>query len=311
MKIIFMGTPDFAAVCLDGLIQAGHEICGVLTQPDRPKNRGHKIVYSPVKELALKNNILILQPESLRNEIILNEICDKMREMKPDLIAVAAYGKILPEKILNIAKYGAINVHASLLPKYRGAAPIQRAIMAGETETGISIQYMAKELDAGDIILEKKLEIGEHENAAELTARLAVLGAEVLLQAIEDIKSGAASRTPQNHALAVYAPMLSRNDSPIDWTRPAHMIDCQVRGLIPWPCAEMVLPIAGTVKIWSCEETGEKYNNITPGKLIAADKKGLKIVCGDGNILLVKEIQAKGGKKMPFADWYRGHPFEI
>ena len=311
MKIVFMGTPDFAAVCLDGLIKAGHEIRGVLTQPDRPKNRGHKIIYSPVKELALKNNILILQPESLRNEIILNEICDKIRETEPDLIAVAAYGKILPEKILNMPKYGAINVHASLLPKYRGAAPIQRAIMAGETETGISIQYMAKELDAGDIILEKKLEIGEHENAAELTARLAALGAEVLLQAIEDIKSGAASRTPQNHALAVYAPMLSRNDSPIDWTRPAHMIDCQVRGLIPWPCAEMVLPIAGTVKIWDCEETGEKYNNITPGKFISADKKGLKIVCGDGNILLVKEIQAKGGKKMPFADWYRGHPFEI
>ena len=163
------------------------------------------------------------------------------------------------------------------------------------------------------------LKLGERATATMLTALReglqattdAALGAEVLLQAIEDIESGAASRTPQNHALAVYAPMLSRNDSPIDWTRPARMIDCQVRGLIPWPCAEMVLPIAGTVKIWACEETGEKYNNITPGKFISADKKGLKIVCGDGNILLVKEIQAKGGKKMPFADWYRGHPFEI
>ncbi len=304
-----MGTPDFAAVCLKSLIKGEYEILGVLAQPDRPKNRGHKIVYSPVKSLALENHLNIYQPDSLKGD----EIYDQMKSLAPDLIAVAAYGKILPERILNIPKYGSINVHASLLPKYRGAAPIQRAIMAGETETGIRIQYMAKELDAGDIILEKKLEIGMNENADELTKRLAALGAEALPEAIEMIASGTAFRTPQDHARATYAPMLSRADSPIDWTRPARAIACQVRGLIPWPCAEMTLPVAGPVKIWSCEAEEQKINHpdMTPGKILSAGKNGLEVACGDGGVLRVMEIQAKGGKRMPFADWYRGHPFEI
>ena len=228
-----MGTPDLAAAILARLVEDGHEIRGVLTQPDRPRGRGHKLTASPVKAYALSRGIPVLQPPSLRGTGPLEEV----RALDPELIVVAAYGKILPRALLDLPPYGAVNVHTSLLPKYRGAAPINWAILRGEQETGVSIMYMAEELDAGDVISQVRTPIGDDEDARSLTARLAVLGAEALSEAVGRIAAGTASRTPQDPAGATLAPLLSRDLSPVDWARPAHGIHCQVRGLVPWPCA--------------------------------------------------------------------------
>ena len=233
MRILFMGTPDFAVASLKRLVEDGHDICGVFTQPDKPKNRGHKLTFSPVKEYALTQNLAVYQPLKMRD----GEAMSFVESLAPELIVVAAYGKILPEDILNYPKYGSINVHSSLLPKYRGAAPINWAILDGEAETGVSIMYMAKELDAGDVILQKTTAIGEDEDALALTTRLAELGAEALSEAVEALKNGTAGRTPQDGSRQTYASMLSKEMSPIDWGRSARAISCQVRGLIPWPCA--------------------------------------------------------------------------
>ena len=233
MRILCMGTPAFAVASLRRLVEDGHEICGVFTQPDKPKNRGHKLTFSPVKEYALTQNLPVYQPLKMRD----GEAEALVKQLAPELIVVAAYGKILPEEILNTPPYGSINVHSSLLPKYRGAAPINWAILDGEAETGVSIMYMAKELDAGDVILQKTTPIGEQEDAQALTARLAELGAQALSEAVEALRNGTASRTPQDASRQTYASMLSREMSPIDWNRTARQINCQVRGLIPWPCA--------------------------------------------------------------------------
>ena len=212
MRILFMGTPDFAVASLKRLVEDGHDICGVFTQPDKPKNRGHKLAFSPVKEYALSQDLAVYQPLKMRD----GEAMSIVEELAPELIVVAAYGKILPEDILNYPKYGSINVHSSLLPKYRGAAPINWAILDGEAETGVSIMYMAKELDAGDVILQKATAIGEDEDALALTTRLAELGAEALAEAVEGLKNGTASRTPQDGSKQTYASMLSKETSPID-----------------------------------------------------------------------------------------------
>ena len=237
MRILFMGTPDFAVASLKRLVEDGHDICGVFTQPDKPKNRGHKLAFSPVKEYALSQDLAVYQPLKMRD----GEAMSIVEELAPELIVVAAYGKILPEDILNYPKYGSINVHSSLLPKYRGAAPINWAILDGEAETGVSIMYMAKELDAGDVILQKATAIGEDEDALALTTRLAELGAEALAEAVEGLKNGTASRTPQDGSKQTYASMLSKDMSPIGWSCPLCAIDCQVRGRIPWPCASTEL----------------------------------------------------------------------
>ena len=233
MRILFMGTPDFAVASLRRLVEDGHTVCGVFTQPDKPKNRGHKLAFSPVKEYALSQNLPVYQPLKMRD----GEAMSIVRELDPELIVVAAYGKILPEDILQFPPYGAINVHSSLLPKYRGAAPINWAILDGERETGVSIMYMAKELDAGDVICQVSTPIGEDEDALSLTGRLAELGAGALSDAIRALADGTATRTPQDETQQSYASMLSRDMSPIDWGRSARAISCQVRGLIPWPCA--------------------------------------------------------------------------
>ena len=233
LRIVFMGTPDFAVPCLARILADGYTVPGVFTQPDKPKNRGHKLAFSPVKEYAITENIPVYQPVSMRDEGAL----DLVRELAPELTVVAAYGKLLPEDILNVPPYGSVNVHSSLLPKYRGAAPINWAILNGETETGVSIMYMAKELDAGDVILQKSTPIGAEENAQSLTVRLAELGAEALSEAVAALAAGTAQRTPQDESRQTYASMLSREMSPVDWSRSAHEIACQVRGLIPWPCA--------------------------------------------------------------------------
>lgn len=305
MRILFMGTPDFAVASLKRLVEDGHELCGVFTQPDKPKNRGHKLTPSPVKEYALSQGLEVYQPLKMRD----GEAFSIVEKLAPELIVVAAYGKILPEDILNFPQYGSINVHSSLLPQYRGAAPINWAILDGETETGVSIMYMAKELDAGDVILQKTTPIDPREDALTLTMRLAELGAEALSETVEALKNGTAVRTPQDHSKMTYASMLTKDMSPVDWTRSAHAISCQIRGLIPWPCATTDVISGEPMKLYAAEETGAD-TSAQPGTIVAAGKAGIDIACGDGKVLRLTEIQAQGGKRMTAAAYLLGHPIE-
>ena len=303
MKIVYMGTPDFAVASLRRLVEDGHEICGVFTQPDRPKNRGHKLMFSPVKQYAVEQGLTVYQPLKMKDGTALATV----RELNPELIVVAAYGRILPEDILNTPKYGSINVHSSLLPKYRGAAPINWAILDGCKETGVTIMHMAKELDAGDIICVKKTEILPDENAQELTHRLALLGADALEEAVAQLANGTAARTPQDHSAFTYAPMLSKELSPMDWNKPAQKLHNQVRGLIPWPCASTEL---GGKKVKVFKTKLGRETNAEAGTILTAGKQGLEIACGDGCSLWILEMQAEGGKRMMAADYLRGHPIE-
>ena len=301
-----MGTPEFAVASLRRIVADGHEVCGVFTQPDKPKNRGHKLMFSPVKEYALTENIPVYQPLKARD----GEAMALVESLAPELIVVAAYGKILPEELLDYPKYGSINVHSSLLPKYRGAAPINWAILNGETETGVSIMYMAKDLDAGDVIRQAVTPIGENEDAQALTARLADLGAETLSQVIRDMEAGKVSRTPQDHSAQTYAPMLSKELSAVDWSRSAHAIHCQIRGLIPWPCASTDVISGEPMKLFAAKETGEE-TSAAPGRVIRADKRGICVACGDGKVLCLTELQAAGGKRMNAASYLAGHPISL
>jgi methionyl-tRNA formyltransferase len=300
-----MGTPEFAVTSLRRLVKDGHTVCGVFTQPDKPKNRGHKLSFSPVKEYALTEKIPVYQPLSMRS----GEALSLVRDLAPELIVVAAYGKILPEEILGVPHYGCINVHSSLLPKYRGAAPINWAILNGERESGVSIMYMAKELDAGDVILQKSTPIGEEEDAQSLTARLADLGAGALSQVVASLADGTAARVPQDASLHTYAPMLGKEMSPIDWSRPAREIACQVRGLIPWPCASTDVISGEPMKLFFVREIGEE-TAAAPGSIIAAGKQGIDLACGDGKVLRILELQAQGGKRMAAAAYLAGHPIQ-
>lgn len=304
MRILFMGTPDFAVASLRALVEAGHEICGVFTQPDKPKNRGHKMTPPPVKEYALTQNLPVFQPLKMKDGTALAIV----QELKPELIVVAAYGRILPEEILQAAPYGAINVHSSILPKYRGAAPINWAILNGETVTGDTIMYMAKELDAGDIIRCAETAIDPDEDAQELTARLAELGAKTLVEVVADIGRGIVTRTPQDHSRSTYAPMLDKSLSPMDFKRSAQALHNQVRGLIPWPCATMALQ-GKTVKVFRTQ-IGEE-TSAAPGTIVAADKRGIAVSCGDGRVLRITELQPEGGKRMAAAAYLAGHPIAL
>ena len=304
MRILFMGTPDFAVASLRALVEAGHEICGVFTQPDKPKNRGHKMTPPPVKEYALTQNLPVFQPLKMKDGTALAIV----QELKPELIVVAAYGRILPEEILQAAPYGAINVHSSILPKYRGAAPINWAILNGETVTGDTIMYMAKELDAGDIIRCAETAIDPDEDAQELTARLAELGAKTLVEVVADMGRGTVTRTPQDHSRSTYAPMLDKTLSPMDFKRSAQALHNQVRGLIPWPCATMALQ-GKTVKVFRTQ-VGEE-TSAAPGTVVAADKRGIAVACGDGRVLRITELQPEGGKRMAAAAYLAGHPIAL
>ena len=304
MRILFMGTPDFAVASLKRLVEDGHDVCGVFTQPDKPKNRGHKMAFSPVKEYALTVGIPVYQPVKLRD----GEALRLVEELAPELIVVAAYGRILPEDILNTPPYGSINVHSSILPKYRGAAPINWAILNGDSVTGVTIMYMAKELDAGDVILCRETAIDPDEDAQTLTTRLAALGADALAEAVERLHDGTVVRTPQDHSAYTYAPMLDRSLSPLDFSRSARQLHDQVRGLIPWPCASMTLD-GKNVKVYSTAVGSETA--LTAGKIAEAGKQGLAIACGDGRLLRILELQAEGGKRMAAADYLRGHPVQV
>ena len=306
MRSLFMGTPDFAVASLKRLVEDGHTICGVFTQPDKPKNRGHKMAFSPVKEYALSQQLDVYQPLKMRD----GEAFGIVEALAPELIVVAAYGKILPEEILNFPRYGSINVHSSLLPRYRGAAPINWAILDGEAETGVSIMYMAKELDAGDVIVQKTTPIGPEEDALSLTVRLAELGAQALAETVEALEKGTAVRTPQDGSKMTYASMLSREMSPIDWSRSVHEISCQVRGLIPWPCATTDVIHGEVMKLYRVQETGQD-TTARPGTILAAGKAGIDIACGDGRVLRITELQAQGGKRMAASAYLLGHPISL
>ena len=297
MKIVFMGTPAFARTILERLIADGHELCGVFTQPDKPRNRG-KVTPSPVKECALAHDIPVYQPVKMRDGTALAE----MQALSPELAVVAAYGRILPEDMLAVPHLGCINVHASLLPKYRGAAPINRAILEGETETGVTIMHMAKECDTGDMILQRKMTIDPDMNAEELFAALAALGADAISDAIRAIENGTAARTKQDDSLATYAPMLSRELSPIDWTKSMEQVFNQIRGLVDWPCATMELGGA-TLKLFKAVRGGGSKE--LPGKM-KATKQGIEVTCGDGKCLTVTELQAEGGKRMAASAYLNG-----
>lgn len=302
MRIVFMGTPDFAVPSLKQLIEDGHEIVGVFTQPDKPKNRGMKLTPSPVKVVALEHEIPVYQPTTLKAE----EPFEALAALAPELIVVAAYGKILPKRFLDLPSKGCINVHSSLLPRYRGAAPINWAILNGESETGVTIMYMAEGLDTGDIISQRSTAIDPDETVESLHDRLADIGAQLLGETVIAIDAGTASRIPQDDEQSCYAPMLSRELSPIDFSRSAKEIHNQVRGLIPWPATTVEIK-GETFKIFAVEETSQTSDK-EPGTWLGADKKGINVVCGDGRVLRILELQAPGKKRMRAVDYLRGHP---
>ncbi len=301
MRVVFMGTPDIAATCLKKILADGFDVVGVYTQPDRPKGRGMKMVYSPVKEVALAHNLPVFQPENFREE----ETVEALRELKPDVVAVVAYGRILPQKVLDTAPKGFINIHASILPQYRGSAPYQWAVLDGLTETGVTAMYLCREMDAGDMIAVSKTPIGPNETAGELLDRLAVLGAQLLSETLEQVEKGEAKGVPQNHEEATYAPMLDKTMCPIDWTKSAAQIHNQVRGLHPWPVATAEL--AGTK--FKIHATVPVEGKGVPGTILGLTKTGLQVACGEGAIE-IRSLQAEGGKRMAAPDYFRGHPLE-
>lgn len=297
-----MGTPDIAATCLKKILADGFQVVGVYTQPDRPKGRGMKLVASPVKEVAQAAGIPVFQPENFREE----ETVQQLRDLKPDVCAVVAYGRILPQKVLDVPTLGCINIHASVLPKYRGSAPYQWAVLDGLTETGVTAMYLVREMDAGDIIDVSKTPIGENETAGELLDRLAVLGADLLSKTLRRFASGEPiPRTPQDESQVSFAPMLDKSMCPIDWNKTAQQIHNQVRGLHPWPVATMQLQ----GKQFKVHETRVVEGNGTPGTVLELNKHGLVIACGQGAIE-VRSLQAEGGKRMNAPDYFRGHPMD-
>lgn len=304
MRIVFMGTPGFAVPSLEKLVKAGHQVVGVFSQPDKPVGRHqNRLQPTPVKERAQIYGIPVYQPERLRDGAALAVL----QELDPELIVVAAYGRFLPDDILALPPKGCINVHSSLLPKYRGSAPINWAILNGERETGVTIMHMAREMDAGDIILQRATLIGEIEDASSLYDRLAVIGGELLIEAVDQIESGTACRVPQDHGKATPAPMLSKALSPVDWTRSAQEIFNQIRGLYPWPGASTTALTGEPVKLWAAQAVEERADS-APGTVIAAGKQGIDVACGDGQVLRILELQAPGGRRMTAAAYLAGHP---
>lgn len=303
MDMVFMGTPEFAVPCLERLISDGHSVKGVFTQPDKPKGRGHKMQFPPVKECALSHGISVFQPLKMRD----GEALKIIEELNPELIIVVAYGKILPSEILSFPKYGCVNMHASLLPKYRGAAPIQWCVLNGEKETGVTAMQMNEGLDTGDMLFAIKTEIGENETSGELHDRLSAIGAEVLSETVEKIIGNKLEPVSQDDSLSCYAPMLSKKLCPIDWSVSASEVHNKVRGLSPWPVA--VTEINGrSFKIHRTEIYGK--TNGKCGEVVRAGKE-LIVACGDGNAVRILTIQAEGKKAMPAADFLRGNPIEV
>lgn len=301
MRIVFMGTPDFAVPSLQALIDAGHDVCAVYTQPDKPQGRKQILTAPPVKTLALAHNIPVFQPNTLKNE----DEQARLRELAPEVIIVVAYGKLLPKAVLDIPPHGCINVHGSLLPRWRGAAPIQWAVIAGDEMAGVTTMQMAEGLDTGDMLLTYETKVGEKETAGELFDRLAQSGAELLIQTL--VKLDEITPRPQDDAQSCYAHMLDKQMAVIDWSKSAHEIDCLIRGLNPWPIALTTLS-GERLKVFAAEKAA---GNGEPGTVLEADpKKGLTVACGEGALGLT-EIQLVGGKRMKATDFLRGHAIEV
>ena len=303
MRVVFMGTPDIAATCLKRIIGDGFQVVGVYTQPDRPKNRGMKLAVSPVKELAMANEIPVFQPENFRDE----ESVETLRNLAPDVIAVVAYGRILPQKVLDVPKNGCINIHASVLPRYRGSAPSQWAVLDGLEETGVTAMYLCREMDAGDVIAVSKTPIDPDETAGELLDRLAILGAELLSKTLTACQNGTVRRTPQDCEKATYAPMLDKTMCPIDWSKTARQVHNHVRGMNPWPVATAEIQ-GKRFKIYTTAVL-EEDTDAAPGTILGLTKTGLKMACGKG-VVEIRTLQAEGGKRMAAPDYFRGHPLE-
>jgi methionyl-tRNA formyltransferase len=303
LRIIFMGTPELARLSLLALLaRSDFEVIAIVTQPDRPKGRDLKLTASPVKELALKSNVQVLQPERARNENFIEEL----RKLKPDLIVVAAFGQILPQSILDLPRFGCVNVHTSLLPKYRGAAPIQWAILNEETETGVTIMKMDAGMDTGATLIQEKTPIQETDNAQTLHHRLATIGAELLVRTIPDYVAGKIAARPQPAEGVSYAPKIKKQDGEIDWRQPARAIWNRVRGLVPWPGAYTHVPAEPKpylLKIWEAEVTATTGS---PGEILSADKSGIVVGCGQ-NAIRICQLQLEGGKRLKAQQFLAGH----
>jgi methionyl-tRNA formyltransferase len=302
MRIVFMGTPEFGAASLRALLRDGCDIAAVFTQPDKPRGRGMKLVPSPVKEVAAANGLPVLQPATLKDGTALAQL----RALSPDLLVVVAYGKILPADFLAEPTLGGINVHASLLPKYRGSAPIQWAVLNGDKTTGVTVQVLAPALDSGAVLSSRETEIGEFETSGQLSDRLKEMGAELLVDTVRRIGAGTAVPVPQDESRASFTRPLDKSMSPIDWNKTPREINKWICGLNPWPVATMVLD--GTVlRVFGAAYT-DHVTNLSPGTLVSAGKDGLEIACGGGGTIRITELQAPGKKRMSAGEYLRGHP---
>lgn len=304
MKIVYMGTPDFAVAPLIALCDNGYDVVGVFTQPDKPVGRKAVLTPPPVKAEAELRGIKVFQPNTLKNGVG-TEI---LKELEPDLVVVVAYGKILPVDFLNYPKYGCINIHGSVLPKYRGAAPIQRCVLNGEEYAGITSMQMDEGLDTGDMLICEKLKIGENETSGELYERLAPLGARVLIKTLEALEKGELKPIKQNDEESSYAKMLDKSMSPVNWNNTSAEIHNQIRGLDPWPVATTVFENK-KMKLFSSRLTGESKPSLENG-FAFTDGEGLKVVCGDKKVILIKEVQLEGKKRMTAIEFFRGHPIK-
>lgn len=302
MKIVFMGTPDFSVPCLERLVSDGEEVVGVFTQPDKPKGRGYEMAFSPVKECAIKHNIPVFQPKSMKD----GEALKIMETLNPDLTIVVAYGKILPKEILYFPKYNSINIHASLLPAYRGAAPIQWSILNGEKVTGVTSMLMNEGLDTGDMLLSEKIEITENMNAGELHDALSIMGAEVMSKTIAEVKANSLKPEKQDDSLSNYSPMLSKALCPTDFTKSAQEVHNHIRGLSPWPVATATLN-SKKLKLHSSVIGGK--TTLAPGTVVSTDGV-ISVACGDGICVDILSVQAEGKKRMSSKDFLLGHKIE-
>lgn len=301
LKILFMGTPDFAAESLKALIEDKNcEVAGVFTQPDRPSGRGMSMIFSPVKQLALDNGIPVFQPMKMRD----GTAAAIVKDIDPDIIVVVAFGRILPDEIIYYPKYGSVNIHASLLPKYRGSSPIQWSVINGDEVTGVTSMYMATEMDTGDIIYSVETPIGEFETSGDLSERLKVMGAELLIRTLRDIEAGKAPRISQDESKATYVSMLDKSICPIEWYEPARKIIKKIYGLQPWPVAVTVLG-EKELKIFSADY-GLNADGAEPGTVIKADSNGIEVACGSGESVIIKELQAPGKKRMSASAYLNG-----
>ena len=302
MRVVFMGTPDIAATCLKKILEDGFDVVAVYTKPDRPKGRGMKMEISPVKQIAVEAGIPVFQPENFREE----ETVQQLRDLKPDVCAVVAYGRLLPQNVLDVPTYGCINIHASALPKYRGSAPYQWTVLDGQTETGVTAMYLVQKMDAGDIIEISRTTVGENETAGELLDRLAVLGADLLSKTLGRFASGEkVTATRQDESQVTFAPLLDKSMCPLDWSKTARQVHNQVRGLHPWPVATMELD----GKQFKVHETRVVPGHGVPGTVLELNKNGLVIACGQ-DAVEIRSLQAEGGKRMRAPDYFRGHPLQ-